>query len=67
MTKAIEGVPMLKKPTAEGVKRYPPDGLYQANGDGTPCTCVPSCPNPCKGQCGCEACREAYGDFLSNE
>lgn len=32
-----------------------------------PCTCPPSCDYACKGECGCQACREAYGDFLSAE
>jgi hypothetical protein len=26
-----------------------------------------SCLSDCKGQCGCEACHEAYADFLSME
>lgn len=56
------------QPTAEGMRRYWPDGCYSANDTpGTPCTCVERCPAPCKGQCGCEACSEAYGDFLSSE
>jgi hypothetical protein len=59
------------KPTDEGVRRYPETGgYYTANnvedGDrGTPCTCKPSCPRDCKGECGCPACGEAYGDYLS--
>ncbi len=48
-------------------ERHEPDGLYTANGWDTPCTCDPDCPNPCKGGCGCEACTEAYGDFLSSQ
>lgn len=58
-------------PTDEGKRRYPPDGYYIANVEpgecGTPCTCKPSCPWACKGECGCEACHEGYGDFLSVE
>ncbi len=33
-----------------------------------PCTCKPACTeggHVCKGECGCEACRQAYSDFLS--
>jgi len=32
-----------------------------------PCTCLDSCQPGCHGQCGCEAHRLAYGDFLSLE
>lgn len=57
--------------TEEGKRRYPPDGIYACDandsGDWEPCTCAPSCADPCKGQCGCVACRTAYGDFLSLE
>jgi len=31
------------------------------------CTCNATCAADCKGTCGCEACRMAYGDFLSME
>lgn len=31
------------------------------------CTCKPECEFPCEGDCGCEACSEAYNDFLSVE
>ena len=56
------------QPTEEGKKRYDSDGFYTANSQpGTPCTCKDTCPYDCKGQCGCEACHEAYGDFLSCE
>ena len=48
-------------------ERHEPDGLYTANGNNTPCTCDPDCPYTCKGGCGCEACTEAYGDFLSSQ
>jgi len=58
-------------PSESGKKRYKPDGFYTANSEpgerGTPCTCAESCPYDCKGQCGCEACHEAYGDFVSLE
>lgn len=37
-----------------------------AEGD-THCTCTLQCANPCKGSCGCDACSEEYGDFLSGE
>lgn len=44
-------------PTAEGRRRYPPDGMY--DGD-LPCTCAPTCPEPCRDDaCECEACAEA--------
>ena len=58
---------IMIKPTEKGIEKYPPDGFYTANGDNTPCTCLKSCPWTCKGVCGCEACHEAYGDFLSCE
>lgn len=57
-------------PTEEGKRLYPdePAGHYCANEmPGPACTCVPECPQPCKGGCGCEACNEAYGDYLSCE
>lgn len=56
--------------TEEGRRRYPPDGIYADATDPIdyePCTCTHGCSDPCKGQCGCAACRTAYGDFLSNE
>ncbi len=59
-------------PSEVGIKKYPPIGYYTANrvGDddfGTPCTCNPECHHDCKGWCGCWACCEAYGDFLSSQ
>lgn len=55
-------------PTDEGKRRFDDHGFYNANSEpGTPCTCKPECPDPCKGQCGCLACAEAWGDFLSME
>jgi len=56
-----------KHPTKVGRERYPPDGYYTANGDNIPCTCKKTCPSNCKGQCGCLACHDAYGDFLSSQ
>jgi len=49
------------KPTEEGLKRYPPDGVYM----GVACTCLSTCPSDCIGQCGCEACHNCYADYLS--
>jgi hypothetical protein len=34
---------------------------------GKKCTCTEGCSYACKGTCGCEACKEAYSDFLSGE
>jgi hypothetical protein len=56
----------ITKPSNAGKLRYK-DGYYTANGWKTPCTCLDTCPQPCKGKCGCPACREAYGDFLSSQ
>lgn len=50
-------------PTCDGIKKYPPNGIYE----GYACTCFATCPTACKGQCGCEACSAAYSDFLSCE
>ncbi len=35
--------------------------------DGIVCTCTDKCNDPCKGECGCNACRTSYMDFMSNE
>jgi hypothetical protein len=35
--------------------------------NGIPCTCTEQCHDPCKGGCGCKACRTSYQDFLSKE
>jgi hypothetical protein len=44
-------------PTAEGIRRYPPDGFR----DGYACTCE-DCPEPCHGVfCGCDACEDEDG------
>ena len=53
-----------QKPTAEGIRRFPPDGYYHApKGFFTapasdPCTCEPGCEDPCVGEsdCECQAC-----------
>lgn len=31
------------------------------------CTCKETCSYNCKGECGCEKCRQDYNDFLSLE
>ena len=56
-----------KHPTKVGRERYSPDGYYTANGENVPCICKETCPGGCKGQCGCLACHDAYGDFLSGQ
>jgi hypothetical protein len=55
----------LPPPTETGKMMYPDDpaGYYTANGDMVPCTCKPTCTQPCKGQCGCSACSQSYADF----
>ena len=65
--------PGRNHPTEEGIKRYPPNGVY-TGGFGEedkdwwlPCTCTQKCETPCKGECGCQACDMAYNDFLSAE
>lgn len=61
-----------RKPTAEGIRRYPeaPVGYYTDDHfdreSWRPCTCTPDCPASCKGACGCDACSTAYSDFLSS-
>jgi putative endonuclease len=35
--------------------------------DGIICTCTDKCSDPCKGECGCNACHTSYMDFMSNE
>jgi len=58
----------MGEPTKTGIRNYPPDGFYNANADpGVACTCKPSCSYACTGVCGCEACAESYGDYLSSE
>ncbi len=58
----------MPETTKDGKMRYPPDGYYRANYEnGTACTCEENCPGDCNGKCGCEACHESYGDFVSSE
>jgi len=64
----------MEKPTEEGMRRHPPDGIYKggffADADKIfweACTCSSDCPYPCKGQCDCKACNANYNDFLSME
>ncbi len=40
--------------------RHEIDGQYA----GVPCTCKVDCPSVCKGECGCQACRDAYFDSI---
>jgi hypothetical protein len=49
-----------KEPSEEGMKRW----HGGRSRDGLVCTCVYDCERPCKGECGCEACLDAYGAFL---
>ncbi len=56
---------MTTEPTAEGKRRWPPDGIYGMT-DPQPCTCKPECNDPRKGECGCQACDNAYQDWLSS-
>jgi len=63
---------MKNKPSSEGMRRYPPDGIYKGDIHDDPsywrsCICRQSCQDPCKGECGCAACHMAYADFLSGE
>jgi hypothetical protein len=67
------------QPTFEGVLRYPPDGYLTAEMLGefvtVPCVCESSCPHPCIGHCGCEACalyrafldKPSYGESVEPE
>lgn len=50
------------KPSERGKELHPPFGYY----DGIPCTCLKECSYFCKGACGCEACKTAFSDFLSD-
>jgi hypothetical protein len=58
------------QPTFEGLVRYEPDGYFTADVLGkqetVPCTCESSCPHPCIGHCGCEACALHWA-FLNDE
>lgn len=66
---SLDMIGKRKLPTAEGRRRYPfSDGYYHIDGfNPQPCTCVETCDDPCKGGCGCQACHDAYQDFLSND
>jgi hypothetical protein len=58
--KKVQGDRVME-PTEEGKKRFEFTlGYY----DEIPCTCTDNCPDPCKGECGCSACRAAYCDSL---
>lgn len=46
------------RPTPAGIAKYPPEGFYE----GDPCVCEGNCPDKCRGECGCEACRCAALD-----
>jgi len=59
----------IKEPTDVGkIKYLEGGGWYIANGRDmeVPCTCTNECTYDCKGECGCEACRQAYQDFGFN-
>ena len=52
------------RPSKEGLNRYKHfKGFYFDGISRYPCTCKPECPDPCNGECGCEACRNVYLDF----
>lgn len=48
-------------------QRYPEDdGFYRPSFDRKlliPCRCKDSCPNGCRGDCGCPACRVAFDEW----
>lgn len=58
-------------PTPEGRRRYPlTDGYHHdvsrlgAHADmDLPCTCQPTCPARCPGDCGCKACDLQFVEF----
>lgn len=51
-------------PTAQGLKRYPLSNGYNLETvDPIPCMCIPSCPERCAGECGCEACAVQFASF----
>ena len=61
------------EPTETGKKKYP-DGIYKGDFYDEKdkdmwkiCTCTEKCKENCKGECGCEACRTCYNDWLSLE
>jgi putative endonuclease len=43
------------------------NGLAFESYNGILCTCTDQCSSPCKGRCGCNACRACCDDFLSSE
>jgi hypothetical protein len=49
----------IREKTDAGMKRW--NGGHR---DELACTCVRYCAEPCNGECGCEACLDAYGAFL---
>jgi hypothetical protein len=61
----------MSKPTEEGRRRYPHTAGFHADISSdllmpditSPCTCTPTCPARCAGQCGCEACSLAFSIF----
>jgi hypothetical protein len=57
-------------PTEEGLRRYSSTNGYNLDaenpgdlGKGYPCTCEPTCPRRCAGECGCEACSLQFAMF----
>jgi hypothetical protein len=59
--KGLWKVIMWHEPTTEGIKRYPPSGIYDEIWE---CKCKENCPIYCKGECGCPACKNAYYDAI---
>lgn len=61
----------MTQPTQEGLRRYPQTRGYHPDlsseipvpDHDSPCTCEPTCPARCSGECGCEACSLAYTIF----
>lgn len=56
----------MTQPTEEGLRRYPLTGGYNQSIDddpGEPCTCQPTCPGRCAGECGCAACALQFDMF----
>jgi hypothetical protein len=52
---------MNTHPTEGGLLRYPETGGFYEE---IPCTCKEDCNDPCRGECGCRACVNAYIDVL---
>lgn len=50
---------ILEGEPTEAMKRHA-DGRY----NGVACTCAYDCETVCKGECGCDACADAYGETL---